>query len=371
MSKRLLIFSLSVCMIMVTVLAAGKAAPAATPVEAMREPVAAGVIYVSGVDDGGWSEAHHIGALRLPQMGLRLINKENVSDRDDSVVAAVDDLAWEGAKVIFTTSVDYGPYMLQCAAAHPEIMFYHCTGMEKAPNLATYMGRMYQARYLTGIVAGKQTKTNEIGFVAACPVPEVLRGINAFTLGARSVNPEVTVHVEWSGAWEDPAAEMAAVERLLRLPVDVLAQHQNTATPVAALEKAGRKEVWAIGYNLDRSTDFPDTYLTAAIWNWGAFYQSRMEEYLVGRFTPTHYWEGIDTGIVDIAPLAHVEKAEVTEMIEDARKRMLDGEWDVFYGPIYDSDGRLRVASGENLPDDYLLNELNWFVEGVEAAPSI
>lgn len=366
MNKKLLAFLLTVCVIMVVVMAAGKAAPRATPVETSTNPLGVGVVYVGSIRDGGWSEAHYRGFESLGDMNLNLINKENISDRDDSILAAVDGLAEEGVKVIFTTSVDYGPYMIQCAGKYPEIMFYHCTGNETAANLATYMGRMYQARYLTGIAAGAQTKTNEIGYVASFPIPEVLRGINAFTLGARSVNPDVVVHVEWSEAWENAGAETEAVNRLLRRPIDILAQHQNTATPVSALETAGRRDIRAVGYNLDRSKDFPDIYLTAAVWNWGAFCRSRLQEYLVGQFSPRNYWEGIDTGIVDIVRPAAPWEPGVAEKIEAARQRMLSGEWDVFYGPITDNEGVLRVAQGEALPDDYLLQELDWFVEGVE-----
>lgn len=366
---RLLVFLLSVCAVMLLVLAAAKSAPNATPVEAADGPLAVGVVFVSGVDDGGWSQAHYNGFESLGDMDLRLLYRENVSDKDDSVVAVVDELAEEGAKVIFTTSVDYGPYMLQCAGAHPDIMFYHCTGTETAPNLATYIGRMYQARFLTGIVAGMETRTNELGYVAAMPIPEVLRGINAFTLGVRSVNPEAVVHVEWTGAWEDAALEEQAVNRLLRHPIDVLAQHQNTATPTAALQKAGRDDVLSIGYNLDRSGDFPDSYLTAAVWNWGAFYRSRLQEYLMGQFVSRSYWDGIETGIVDLCRTKHMDSPELLERLEEARRRMLGGEWDVFYGPIYDRDGRLRVAQGETLSDEYLLQNLYWFVDGVEATP--
>lgn len=365
MNKKLPVFLLTVCVIMVVVMALGKAAPGATPVEISVKPLCVGVVYVSGIGDGGWSEAHYNGFKSLEDMDLNLINKENVSDRDDSVIAAVDDLARQGAKVIFTTSVDYGPYMAQCAEKHPGIMFYHCTGNDTAANLATYLGRIYQARYLTGIAAGAETRTNEIGYVASFPIPEVLRGINAFTLGARSVNPDVVVRVEWTGAWENADAETKAVNRLLRYPIDVLAQHQNTATPVSALEAAGRRDIRAVGYNLDRSGDFPDIYLTAAVWNWGAFYRSRLQEYLIGQFSPRNYWEGIETGIVDIVQPGIPWKQGVSEKIEIARQQMLSGEWDVFYGPITDNEGVLRVAKGETLTDEYLLRDLDWFVEGV------
>lgn len=366
MSKKLLAFLLLVCAAMMVVMLLSKTAPDATPVEPAPQPLRVGAIFVSPVRDGGWSEAHYNGLLQLQKLGVRLLCRECVSDRDNSVVAAVDSLAQDGAKVIFTTSVDYGPYMIQCAKAHPEIMFYHCTGLMAADNLASYMGRIYQARYLTGIAAGMRTKTNEIGYVASFPIPEVLRGLDAFTLGARSVNPDAVVHVEWTGAWESAALETEAVNRLLRLPIDVLAQHQNTATPVAALERAGRGDVLAVGYNLDRSGDFPDVYLTAAVWNWGAFYERRIQEYLVGQFSSRNYWEGIETGIVAITPVKNPDVDDVMEKIEAARARMLTGKWDVFYGPIRDSNGHLRVMEGETLSDDYLLRELDWFVEGVD-----
>lgn len=368
MCKSLLVPLLAACMLLILLTATGKSTPPATPPMERESPLSVGIILSTLALDDGWTQAQYEGFESLRDtMEVNLLYAENTSDQDDSVKYAVDGLVEAGAKVIFVTSYDYGRYMQDCALKYPDVMFYHAGGVKTAPNLATVWGRMYQARYLTGIAAGLQTKTNQLGYVASYPIPEVIRGINAFTLGARSVNPKAVVHVVWTGRWSDEAIETAAVQRLFdRYPIDVLSQHQNTPTPVKVVDGMKKPGVCAIGYNTDSSAAYPNTVLTAPVWDWGSFYRSRLENYLIGQFTEKRYFDGLETGIIDIAPLASFAAPGTAEAIESSRRRMLEGSWDVFYGPIRDNTGVLRVAEGETLPDSYLLEKLDWYVQGVE-----
>lgn len=330
-----------------------------------NEKIKIGVVLVGPKLDGGWNEAHFNGfESASSEMSVEIIYSENVSDVDNSIVAAVDDLAEQGAQIIYATSYGYGDCLGECADKHKQIKFFHAAGVVSGDNIATYFGRIYQARYLSGIVAGMQTKTNEIGFVAAYPIPEVVRGINAFTLGVRSVNPKATVHVKWTYDWKDydKAADTAGLI-LDQYPVDILALHHNTT---AVIDVAKEHGIYAIGYNLDRLADYPDIFLTASVWDWGSFYKESITASLEGRFEGKAYLGSIADHLVDISPLNPVVSARTAEIMEREKQRMLSDTWDVFYGPIKDQKGNLRVAAGENMSDNELFFTFDWFVEGVE-----
>ena len=336
-----------------------------------QRSVRIGVIFNGNKMDGGWNEAQYQGfeAIRK-EMGLEIIYREYVPDMDDQVAQQVmeDMVKKDHVEILFASSYNYGPALQRVAEEYPEVKFLHVSGNHTGTNLATYFGRIYQARYLTGIVAGMQTKTGHIGYVAAFPIPEVIRGINAFTLGARSVNPAAVVHVRWSETWNDSGRELAATSSLLATyPIDVLAQHQNTTYPMQAAQTRGGVQV--IGYNLDRSADFPDIFLTASVWNWGAFFKARLQECFEGRFKGRAYFEGYEKGVFDIAPLSPLVKPEAAAKVEAAREKLRSGTWDVFYGPVYDQQGNLRIRPGENISDKELLGTFDWFVNGVEGSP--
>ena len=218
-------------------------------------------------------------------------------------------------------------------------------------------------RYLSGIVAGLQTQTNEIGYVAAMPIAEVNRGINAFTLGVRSVNPEAKVYVKWSNSWIGEEENGEATKSLLaEHNIDVLAMHTDAHSP---MEIANENKVWIIGYNVDNSALFPDTYLTAPIWNWEHFYEPRILECLQGKFRGIHYWEGVETGIVDLAPFTKNVKPGIAEKVDEAREKLMSGTFDVFYGPTTDNEGNIRIKEGQSMTDEAMLNDMFWYVEGV------
>lgn len=333
------------------------------------KPVVVAVLFNGDKLDGGWNEAQYRGFEGIAdEMNVRLVYREHVQDKGMDAVAVIDELVdKESAEIVFAESYDYGPALREAARRHPKVKFFHVAGDKTALNLDTYFGRIYQARYLSGIVAGLQTTSNHIGFVAAFPIPEVIRGINAFTLGVRSVNPAAVVHVRWSGTWNDGTRETQTTNELLdAYPIDVLAQHQNTIYPMQAAQLRG---VQVIGYNVDHSEDFPDVFLTAPVWNWGPFYRERLQECFEGRFKEKAFFEDYQQGVFDIAPLSKNVKAGAEVKVDEAREKMRSGKWDVFYGPVYDQQGNLRIHVGENISDQELLGTFDWFVEGVDGNP--
>ena len=322
-----------------------------------------GVILNGTVEDHSWGESHYKGLeISKKELNLNVIYKENVPE-DENSMETMEELITDGCEIIICNSFGYGVWELECAKSHPEVRFFHATGVEQSDNLATYFGRIYQMRYLSGIVAGMQTETNEIGYVAALPISEVNRGINAFTLGVRLVNPKANVYVKWSDSWTGEEENAKATTDLIREhSIDVLAMHTDAMSP---LEIADENGIWTIGYNVDNSGRFPDTYLTAPIWNWERFYEPRILECLQGRFQGVHYWEGVETGIVDLAPFTKNVKPGIAEKVDEERARLMDGTFDVFYGPIVDNQGNVRVKEGQSMTDAVMLNDFFWYVEGV------
>ena len=322
-----------------------------------------GFILNGKVDDHSWGESHYKGMQNSArELNLDVIYKENVSE-DDSCKEAIEELIDSGCKIIVCNSFGHGEWELECAKEHPEIYFFHATGVEESTNLSTYFGRIYQMRYLSGIVAGMQTESNEIGYVAAFPIAEVNRGINAFTLGVHLVNPDAKVYVRWSESWTGEEENAAATEELIqRHNIDVIAMHNDAMAP---LEIADQNNIWTIGYNIDNSKRYPDTFLTAPVWNWEKFYEPRILECLQGKFQGIHYWEGVETGIVDLAPLTDNVKPGIEKKVEEERLRLMSGTFDVFYGPITDNQGVVRVKEGQSMTDENMLNDFFWYVEGV------
>lgn len=330
--------------------------------EVTKDTTKVGVILNGETDDHSWSQSHYDGLEKTAkELNLSVTYRENV--KAEEIPQIIDQLAEDGCKVVVANSFEFGEYVNQAAEKYPEIYFLHATGLGEGKNLSTYFGRMYQIRYLSGIVAGMQTETDEIGYVAAFPISEVNRGINAFTLGVRSVNNDAKVYVSWTNSWNDDQAAGDATNRLLdRHNIDVLAMHTDSVRPLAIAEEQG---VMSIGYNVDNSGDYPNTYLTAATWDWENFYTPNILTCLQGKFEGNHYWEGIETGIVSLAPLTEKVKAGTEEKVGQEMERMRSGMFDVFYGPIYDNCGNVRVEEGESITDNVMLNEFEWYVEGV------
>jgi basic membrane protein A len=324
-----------------------------------------GFVYVGPVGDGGWTYSHDLGRQEMAK--LPFVKKtqiiESVPEGADAV-RVITNLAQKGYNLIFTTSFGYMDATLDVAKKFKNVVFMHCSGYKTAPNVGNYFGRMYQARYLSGIIAGSMTKTNIIGYVAAHPIPEVIRGINAFTLGVRSVNPKAVVKVVWTNTWYDPGTERNAADSLLDVGADVLTMHQDTPATLQAAEKRGK---YCIGYNSDMRKYAPNGFLTAPIWNWGVIYKEIATEVSNGTWKPSSIWWGLDKKIIDLAPISNKVNNATIAKVNQARKDIETGKNRIFAGPIKDQNGKLIVPKGRVLTDEELL-KINFFVEGVQGS---
>jgi len=331
--------------------------------EVTKDRTKIGFIYNGSITDKGWGQSHYEGISQsAKELNLEISYKENVPF-DDSCMELMQEMIDSGCKIIICNSFDYGDYVIEVAKANPEIKFFHATGIKTEKNVSTYFGRMYQMRYLSGVVAGMQTESNSIGYVAAFPISEVNRGINAFALGVQSVNPDAVVNVVYSESWTDYMANKNAANLLCdEYDTDIITMHCDTVAPLDVAEEKG---IWSIGYNRDNQSDYPKSFLTAAVWNWEAFYTPQLLECLQGKFRPVQYWEGVETGIVSLSPLTANVKEGISEVLKEKEKELFEGSFDVFYGPIFDSKGEIRIKEGENMPDDAMLNAFDWYVKGV------
>jgi simple sugar transport system substrate-binding protein len=341
-----------------------EAAPA--PTEAapvVAEPFKVAFVYVAPIGDLGWTWAHDQGRLQIEQEfgdAVETAFIENVPEGPDSE-RVIRDFAQKGFDLIFTTSFGYMDPTITVAQEFPDIWFVHISGFKTAANVSTLFGRMYQPRYLSGLAAGAATESNIIGYVAAFPIPEVVRGINAFTLGVREVNPEAEVRVVWTNTWFGPPEEKEAAEALLAAGADVIAQHQDTTEPQKAAADAGGL---SIGYDSDMAQFVGDSVLTSPIWHWGVKYVDITRKVMDGTYSSESYWGGMDEGIVGLAPLSDRVSDETRSLIAQESELIVSGQWDVFCGPINGANGNLVVAEGNCLTDGEMLS-MDYFVEGV------
>jgi len=336
-------------------------APGEPPVaEAVEMPKAA-FVYVGPTGDLGWTYAHDQGRLALEEMGVKTAYVELVPEGPDSA-RVIRDFAEKGYDLIFATSFGYMDSVIEVAADYPDTIFEHCTGYKTADNVGIYDGRGYQGWYLAGMVAGKMTEKNILGYIAPYPIPEVVRNMNAFTLGARSVNPDVEVHPLWIYAWVDPPKEREAAEALYDLGADVIARESDSTE---ADKLAQEKGIYVIGYNSDVARDqSPDAFLTAPIWHWDVFYKKAVQDVAGGTWTNEPVWWGMAEGLLSLAPIADFVPDDVKTLVEAEQARILSGEFDVFEGPIKDNTGELRVAEGATMTDGEMLS-FDWLVEGI------
>lgn len=327
------------------------------------QKIKVGFIYVGPVGDGGWTYAHDQGRKYLEkELGVQTIYKESVKEDAAEVQKVTEDMINQGATVIIGTSFGFMDGMLNEAKKHPNIKFLHCSGYKTAANMSTYFGRMYEARYLSGIVAGMKTKTNKIGFVAAYETPEVVGGIDGFALGVQSVNPKAVVKVEWTHTWYDPAKEKEAAKALLDQGADVIAQHQDTAGPQQAAEERG---AFSIGYNTDSRDKAPKSYMTAPVWNWGPYYVKQIKAIQNGTWKSESYYGEMSDGLFSLAELTPNAPAGAKDAVEKVKAEILSGKKKVFAGPIKDQSGNVKIPEGKTMTDQEILN-IDWFVQGVE-----
>ncbi len=337
--------------------------PTISPVVA-SEPVKVGFVYISSVDDYGWIYSHDLGRREMEaylQDKVKTTFLENVNT-DAAAERVIRQLALDGNKLIFTTSLGYMNPTIKVAKEFPHVIFENCMGYKRAANVGTYLGRVEETRYLTGMIAGKMTKSNIIGFIGTYPIPEVIRGICAFTQGLRTTNPEAKVQVLWVQNWYSPVKEREAAQALVNLGADVLTQHTDST---AAVQLAEEKGIYAFGYNTDMSKFATKAHLTSAINRWGKFYTDTALAVINGTWKSQLAWDGIAKGMVDISPMNQVIPAEVQQLVSAKREEFIQGISHPFDGPIKDQKGLIRVPKGKVLEDPQQL-VMDWYVEGIE-----
>jgi basic membrane protein A len=337
-----------------------------------KEKVRIGVIFPNEVNpESGYDYMHYLGIQKMKEeVGLaeeQIIRKANVFEGSlGEVETAILECIAEGANIILALSWANGEVCEKLAMEFPNVVFAHATGAKfNDTNFTNYFGRIYQARYLSGIVAGFKTKSGRIGYVAAMGKDnsEVSGGLNAFALGVEHVKPDAKVYVKVTHSWFDPMGETDAARALIAEGCDVIAMHCNTAHPLIAAEKAG---IWGIGYNSNMSVEAPGAALTSVIWNWGAYYTSLVQSIIDGTFTTTPYFGGLAEGMVDLAPLNEDLTAPGTaEAVEEGRRRIVEGGFNVFDGILETNDGRTVGKEGATLQDSEITGGIAWYYRNV------
>ncbi len=323
--------------------------------------LAVGFIHVGPVADKGWSWAHDQGAQFLKAQlgdGVSITTLENIAEGADSQ-RVIEDLAAQGCELIFGTTFGYMEPMLAASANYPDTVFMHATGFLVSDNMGNYFGAAEEARYLSGMAAGAATETNLIGYVAAFPIPEVLRGINAFTLGAQEINPDITVQVVWTSTWFDPPKEGAAAQSLIDAGADVVAMHQDTPETGTTAEAAGAK--WA-GYNTDMEEFAPKAWLTAATWDWGPYYLATAQQVIGGTWQSEFFYGDMAGGMVTLAPFGESVEQATQDVITTRQAEIIAGTFPVFTDPITNQAGE-----SQPLGDIFIMD---YFVEGVVGSPT-
>ena len=271
-------------------------------------------------------------------------------------------MAQTGHNLIFTTSFGFMNPTEKVAKQFPNVKFEHATGYKRADNLSTYAARFYEGRYVAGVIAGKMTKSNIVGYVGSFPIPEVVRGINSFMMGAWSVNPDVQVKIVWANTWYDPGKEGDAAKALIDQGADIMVQHTDSPAPLQVAENRG---VLGFGQASDMIKFAPKAQLTAIVDNWDSYYVARAKAVADGTWESIDTWGGIDTGMVEMAPYTNMPD-DVKALAEATAAKIASGEFHPFTGPIYDQAGELRVKEGE-VADDGMLLGMDWYIKGIDA----
>ena len=338
-----------------------KPAPAAA---AKPEPLKAAWIYVGPVGDAGWSFAHDQGRKAAEAKfgeGLKTTIVEKVPEGADAE-RVIRDLAQQGNKIIFATSFGYMDAMLKVAGEFPDVKFEHATGYKTAPNMRIYDASFYHDTYMAGVVAGKMTKTNTLGFVGSFPIPEVLRNINAFTLGAQSVNPKIKTKVVWVSTWFDPPKESEAAQSLINQGADVLLQNTDSTAVLQTAEKNGK---FAFGWDSDMSAFGPKAHLASAVANWGPYYIKAIEELKAGTWKTERTVWGVKEGLNDLIKIADAVPEDAKKKVETIKAGIKDGSFEVFTGPVVDNTGKERLAKDQKA-DQAWKDKIDFYVKGVE-----
>lgn len=320
-------------------------------------------IYVGSKTDGGWTQAHDIGRQELQaHFGDKIETPflENVPEGPDAE-RAIERMARSGCAMVFTTSFGFMDATIKVAEKFPDVKFEHATGFKAAENVATYNSRFYEGRYIQGQIAAKISEKGVAGYIASFPIPEVVMGINAFILGAQSVNPDFKLKVVWANTWFDPGKEADAAKALIDQGVDVLTQHTDTTAPMQVAAERGIK---AFGQASDMIKAGPETQLTAIVDTWGAYYIKRTQALLDGNWKSEQIWDGLKDGILTMAPYTNMAD-DVKAMAEETEAKIKSGELHPFTGPVKKQDGSDWLAEGEKAEDGALLG-MNFYVAGVD-----
>ena len=341
------------------------AAPAAAPAPAAAAaPLNIAFAYVGPVGDGGWTFAHDNGRKALEKEFGDKIKTTFVESVPESADAerVFRDMVGQGNKLIFGTTFGYMEPMLKVAADHPDVKFEHATGYKTAENMRTYDSRTYEGAYMAGIIAGAMTKSNKLGVVGSVPIPEVLRNINSFTMGAQSVNPKITTNVVWVNEWFSPPKETEAATALINGGADVL--FQNTDSP-AVLKTAQERGMRAFGWDSDMTAYGPKAHLGSAIINWAPYYIKATQDALDGKWATGSSWWGVKEGAIDMVSVAEDVPADIKAKVDEVRSGLKAGSYNIWKGPIVGQDGKELVAAGA-VADDKFLSGVNFYIKGVE-----
>ncbi len=328
------------------------------------DPVKVGFVFFGTPGDGGWTFAH---SLAVKEAQKALGNKiavtivEDVPENADAE-RVIRDLASKGNQYIFTTSFGYMEQTLKVGKSFPKVEFYHNTGFKSSPNVHIYNSRMYEPAYLAGIIAGRMTKTNTLGYVASFPIPEVVRNINAYTMGARSVNPNVKTKVVWISSWYDPAKERQAAETLIGQGADMLLQNTDST---ATMQTAAEKGVFAFGWNSDMSAVSPKAHLASVTQLWGSYYVKVLTAAAEGKPFKDNVWGGMKEGMNGLNSVSKLVPAAVQKEVEAKRAEIVSGKFKVFSGPLKLQDGSLKLQAGQQMTDPDI-DSIKFYVEGVE-----
>jgi basic membrane protein A len=347
---------------------------AAAPAPAAADKsLTVGFIYVGPRDDYGYNQAHAEGAAAVKKMpGVKVREEENVPETLDVQKTMESMVNLDGATLVFPTSFGYfDPHILKSAEKFPNATFLHCGGLyiegKHPKNVGSYFGYIDEAQYVAGVVAGLTTKKNKLGFIAAKPIPQVLRNINAFTLGARSVNPKVTTAVVFTGDWSLPVKEAEAANSLVDQGADVLTMHVDS--PKVVVETAEKRGVYSSGYHANQSSLAPKGYLTGAEWNWAKVYTDYVTWVRDGKSYPHLLRGGLKDGFVKLSPYGPAVSEEAKKKADEAKAKLTDGTLVIYKGPIKDNSGKMVIAAGvDRVQTDIELEKMNYLVEGVIGA---
>ncbi|MAI48999.1 MAG: BMP family ABC transporter substrate-binding protein [Rhodospirillaceae bacterium] len=323
-----------------------------------------GFVYVGPIGDHGWSYEHNQGRLAIEKaLGDKVITTyvEKVPEGADAQ-RVISKLASSGHGLIFTTSFGYMNPTLRAAKRFPKVKFEHATGFKRAANMSTYSARFYEGRYVVGKIVGNMTKSNVIGYIASFPIPEVIRGINATYLSARSVNPKVKIKIVWVSTWFDPGKEADAAKTLIDQGADVIMQHTDSPAPVQVAQRRG---VWAVGQASDMTNFGPKAHLTSIIDDWAPYYIARTKAVLDGTWKSTDTWDGFKPGMVQMSAYNKAIPADVVALAKKTRADITAGKLFPFTGEIKDQSGKVRVKAGEKANDGVLAG-MNFYVQGID-----